>query len=70
MRNRAINFYPSLHEVELANHAFRRELSKFEESEDLPKEFTKNIAVRCSIAKVWERARMYQEEMEVTEWNR
>lgn len=70
MKNRKTDFYPSLYEVELANHAFRRELSKFEESEDLPAEFTRNIAVRCSVAKGWERARMYQEEMEVSSWER
>ncbi len=65
MKNRTRNFYPSMYEVELANHVFKRELDKFEESEILPKELTRNIAVRCSIAKVWERARMYQEELEL-----
>lgn len=65
MKNRKTDFYPSVYEVELANHVFKRELYNFEESKDLLEEFTNNIAVSCSIAKVWERARMYQEEMEL-----
>lgn len=69
MPNKITTFHPSLYEVDLANHVFRRELGKFEEGETISKELTENIAVRCSIAKVWERARMYQEEMEVSTWN-
>ena len=66
MRNKANDFYPSLYEVELSNHVFKRELKRFEESADLPKGFAENIAVRCSIAEVWSRARMYQEEMDLS----
>lgn len=66
MRAKANDFYPTIYEVELANHVFKRELKAFEESEELPKGFAENIAVKCSIARVWSRARMYQEEMEVS----
>ena len=59
-------FYPSLVEVNWAYDTFIEELSRNAEYTRLPEDsalyMRPEIAVRCAVAKVWERARAFQSE--------